>query len=155
MVDRIVDLRRGPTDGKIVAEHDVEPDHWYFQCHFQNDPVQPGCLGLDAVWQLLGFYCAACGASGSGRALGCQEVAFRGQIRPYDRIVRYEIDVRRFSMLRHSGAAVSIGDATVFVDDSPIYSIRGAKVGIFTSIAYDDYPNPSSRFARGGLMERV
>ena len=78
-------------------------DDWFFQCHFTRDPVQPGCLGVDAVWQLLGFYCVWAGALGSGRALGSGEIEFFGQIRPHDRLVRYEIDVRRYSELEGRG----------------------------------------------------
>ncbi len=152
MVDRVTSIERGSRKGKIIAEQDIRPDLWFFQCHFQGDPVQPGCLGVDAIWQLLGFYCLVNGAPGSGRALGCKGVEFNGQIRPYDKIVRYEIDVRRFSLLKDSGSAIVIGNGKVFVDDVQIYSMEGAKVGVFKDIAYSDYPNPDSEFARGGLM---
>jgi 3-hydroxyacyl-[acyl-carrier protein] dehydratase/trans-2-decenoyl-[acyl-carrier protein] isomerase len=115
--------------------------------------VQPGCLGVDAVWQLVGLYCAASGAAGSGRALGCKEVEFSGQIRPHDKVVRYEVDIRRFSLLKDSGSAVAIGTAKVFVDDELIYLIKDAKVGMFLGIAYTDYPARSER-SRGGIMDR-
>jgi len=152
MIDRITKVERGSRSGCIVAEMDVQVDAWFFQCHFLGDPVQPGCLGVDAVWQLLGFYCLANGAPGTGRALGCKAVEFLGQIRPYDKVVRYEVDIRRFSLLKDSGSAVVIGNARVYVDDEQIYTISDAKVGVFRDIAYEDYPNPNSRFARGGLM---
>ncbi|MGB5572538.1 MAG: bifunctional 3-hydroxydecanoyl-ACP dehydratase/trans-2-decenoyl-ACP isomerase, partial [Thermoanaerobaculia bacterium] len=84
MVDRIVEVSSKRARGRIVAERDVRFDDWFFQCHFLGDPVQPGCLGVDGVWQLLGFYCAWRGALGSGRALGCGEVEFAGQIRPFN-----------------------------------------------------------------------
>jgi 3-hydroxyacyl-[acyl-carrier protein] dehydratase/trans-2-decenoyl-[acyl-carrier protein] isomerase len=115
--------------------------------------VQPGCLGVDGVWQLVGLFCSASGAPGSGRALGCKEVEFSGQIRPYDKVVRYEVDIRRFSQLKESGSAVAIGSARVLVDGEAIYSIKDAKVGMFLGIAYDDYPARSER-SKGGLMDR-
>jgi 3-hydroxyacyl-[acyl-carrier protein] dehydratase / trans-2-decenoyl-[acyl-carrier protein] isomerase len=151
MVDRVTEIRRAGRQGRIVAERAVRLDDWFFQCHFTNDPVQPGCLGVDAVWQLLGFFCNWAGGLGSGRALGSGEIEFFGQIRPYDRVVRYEIDVRRYSELKASGSAIAIGDATVLVDDEPIYTIKGAKSGLFRGIAYTDYPHPG-RNARGGRL---
>jgi 3-hydroxyacyl-[acyl-carrier protein] dehydratase/trans-2-decenoyl-[acyl-carrier protein] isomerase len=131
----------------------VNLDDWFFQCHFLGDPVQPGCLGVDGVWQLLGFYCGWSGGLGSGRALGCGEVEFYGQIRPHDKVVRYEIDVRRYTQLANVGASMVIGDATLLVDDEAIYSVKRAKVGTFQRIDYADYPHPSER-SRGGKMER-
>ncbi len=151
MADRIDHISGGGRTGRIVAERDVRLDDWFFQCHFLGDPVQPGCLGVDGVWQLLGFYCAWSGALGTGRALGCGEVEFAGQIRPHDGIVRYEVDIVRYQELRRSGSAIAIGDARVLVDDAPIYSIQRAKVGVFKEIDYPDYPWPSER-ARGGRM---
>jgi 3-hydroxyacyl-[acyl-carrier protein] dehydratase/trans-2-decenoyl-[acyl-carrier protein] isomerase len=153
MIDRILEIRREGSRGRIVAERDVALDDWFFQCHFLRDPVQPGCLGLDGVWQLLGFFCAWCGGLGAGRALGCGEVEFSGQIRPRDRCVRTEIDVRRYTRIEHAGASLVIGDATLLVDDEPIYTIRRAKVGLFRDLEYADYPNASER-SRGGRMER-
>ncbi len=151
MVDRIEHLSRRGARGRIVAERDVRIDDWFFQCHFLGDPVQPGCLGVDGVWQLIGFYCAWNGALGTGRALGCSEVEFSGQIRPHDKVVRYEIDIVRYQDLPASGSAVAIGDATVLVDGEAIYEIKRAKVGVFRDIDYADYPFPSER-SRGGKM---
>ena len=151
MVDRILEIERDGNRGRLIAERDVHLDDWFFQCHFTNDPVQPGCLGLDAVWQLLGFYCTWAGGMGSGRALGCGEVEFAGQIRPRNEVVRYDIRVLRYAALAASGSAVVIGDATVLVDGEPIYEIKRAKVGLFQGIGYDDYPAPS-RNSRGGRM---
>jgi 3-hydroxyacyl-[acyl-carrier protein] dehydratase/trans-2-decenoyl-[acyl-carrier protein] isomerase len=153
MIDRILEIRRDGARGRIVAERDVHLDDWFFQCHFLGDPVQPGCLGVDGIWQLLGFYCGWCGGLGSGRALGCGEVEFFGQIRPHDRVVRYEIDVRRYTELSAVGASMVIGDATLLVDGEAIYTVSRAKVGTFQRIEYADYPNPSDR-SRGGKMER-
>lgn len=151
MVDRIEEISADGRRGRIVAEQDVELDAWFFHCHFLGDPVQPGCLGVDAVWQLVGFYCAWRGALGTGRALGCQEVEFAGQIRPHDAVVRYEIDIARYQELATS--AVAIGDARVLVDGSEIYTIRRAKVGVFRDIDYPDYPWPSENSRGGRLAE--
>jgi 3-hydroxyacyl-[acyl-carrier protein] dehydratase/trans-2-decenoyl-[acyl-carrier protein] isomerase len=151
MVDRISHISRRGNRGRIVAERDVRLDDWFFHCHFLGDPVQPGCLGVDGVWQLIGLYCSWRGALGSGRALGCAEVEFSGQIRPHDKVVRYEIDIVRYQDLPKSGSAVAIGDATVFVDDEAIYQIKRAKVGVFRDIDYADYPHQSVN-SRGGRM---
>jgi 3-hydroxyacyl-[acyl-carrier protein] dehydratase/trans-2-decenoyl-[acyl-carrier protein] isomerase len=153
MVDRVVTLERAGARGRIVGEQDIHLTDWFFQCHFRGDPVQPGCLGVDAVWQLIGLYCSAAGAAGSGRALGCKEVEFAGQIRPYNRVVRYEVDIRRFSLLPESGSAVAIGTARVLVDGEPIYVVRDAKVGTFRGIAYSDYP-ARSKNSVGGIADR-
>jgi 3-hydroxyacyl-[acyl-carrier protein] dehydratase/trans-2-decenoyl-[acyl-carrier protein] isomerase len=148
-----VELDRQGARGRIVGEQDIHFDDWFFQCHFRGDPVQPGCLGVDAVWQLVGLYCSAAGAPGSGRALGCKEVEFAGQIRPFDQVVRYEVDIRRFSLLKESGSAVAIGTAKVLVDGELIYTIKDAKVGLFRGIAYADYPARSAK-SKGGIMDR-
>jgi 3-hydroxyacyl-[acyl-carrier protein] dehydratase/trans-2-decenoyl-[acyl-carrier protein] isomerase len=153
MVDRIVEIEKNGPKGRIVGEQDVSLDDWFFQCHFDGDPVQPGCLGVDAVWQLLGFYCGCCGSVGRGRALGCKEIAFEGQIRPYNKLVRYDIDVRRYTVLQGGNASLIIGSGKVIVDDELIYTITDAKVGIFTGIGYPDYPLRSGN-AVGGIMKR-
>jgi 3-hydroxyacyl-[acyl-carrier protein] dehydratase/trans-2-decenoyl-[acyl-carrier protein] isomerase len=135
MVDRILEIeRRGANRGRMVAERDVHPDDWYFRCHFVGDPVQPGCLGVDGIWQLLGFYCAWNGALGTGRALGSGEIEFTGQIRPQNRLVRYEVDVVRYTNLAASGATIVIGDGRLSVDGEAIYAIKRAKVGIFKNV---------------------
>jgi 3-hydroxyacyl-[acyl-carrier protein] dehydratase/trans-2-decenoyl-[acyl-carrier protein] isomerase len=151
MIDRVVEIAREGRRGRVVAERDVRLDDWFFQCHFTNDPVQPGCLGVDAVWQLLGFFCTWSGGLGSGRALGCGEIEFSGQIRPHDAVVRYEIDVKRYQELRGSGSTIAIGDAVVSVDGEPIYELKRAKTGLFRGIGYRHYPNPGAN-ARGGRM---
>ncbi len=153
MIDRVVEITRNGPRGTIIGEQDIHLTDWFFQCHFRGDPVQPGCLGVDAVWQLVGLYTSSGGAPGSGRALGCKEVEFSGQIRPYNKTVRYEVNIRRFSMLKQSGSAVSIGDAKVLVDGELIYKIKGAKVGMFLGIAYPDYPKQSENSV-GGIMDR-
>lgn len=135
MVDRILEIERTSRQrGRMVAERDVHPDDWYFACHFVADPVQPGCLGVDGVWQLLGFYCAWNGAVGVGRALGSGEIEFSGQILPHNRLVRYEVEVVRYTELPASGAAMVIGDGRVLVDGKVIYAVQRAKVGIFRNL---------------------
>ena len=153
MIDRVVEITHDGPRGRIVAERDVRIDDWFFQCHFGGDPVQPGCLGVDAIWQLIGFYCGLRGGEGSGRALGCKEVEFSGQIRPHDKLVRYEIEIRRYSELKASGSAVAVGTGRVLVDGEHIYTIKDAKVGLFQGIAYPDYPHPSAN-STGGLLVR-
>lgn len=153
MFDRVTDLQSDGSKGSIVAEQDVRFDDWFFQCHFRLDPVQPGCLGVDAIWQLLGLYCSVRGSRGIGRALGCKEVEFFGQIRPHDELVRYEISVRRYAELRASGTAIAIGTGNVYVDDEHIYTVTDAKVGMFEGIRYADYPERSERSV-GGVMKR-
>jgi len=153
MIDRILEIRRDGHRGRVVAEQEVRLDAWFFQCHFLGDPVQPGCLGLDAVWQLVGFFCVWAGGLGAGRALGVGEVEFSGQIRPRDALVRYELDVVRFSRLAASGAAIAVADARVLVDGDPIYAMKRAKSGTFLEIDYPDYPSASAR-SRGGRIER-
>ena len=153
MLDRVTEIARKGNRGRCVAERDVNLDDWFFQCHFIGDPVQPGCLGVDGVWQLIGFFCNWAGGVGSGRALGCGEIEFFGQIRPHDRLVRYEVEIRRYTELPESGSAIAIGDATLLVDDEPIYSLKKAKVGLFRDLSYRDYPHRSEN-SKGGRLER-
>lgn len=153
MMDRVLEISHNGNRGRIVAEQDVLLDAWFFQCHFRGDPVQPGCLGVDAVWQLIGLYAGLRGARGAGRALGVGAVEFRGQIRPHNKIVRYEVDIRRYAELPSSGSALAIGSATVSVDGEAIYTLTDAKVGIFLDIRYGDYPFPSENSV-GGVMQR-
>jgi 3-hydroxyacyl-[acyl-carrier protein] dehydratase / trans-2-decenoyl-[acyl-carrier protein] isomerase len=153
MVDRVLEIERNGPRGRIIGEQEINVTDWFFHCHFRGDPVQPGCLGVDAVWQLVGLYIAAAGAPGSGRALGCKEVEFSGQIRPYNKVVRYEVEIRRFSQLKESGSAVAIGSARVLVDGELIYTVKDAKVGMFLGIAYPDYPARSDNSV-GGIMDR-
>jgi 3-hydroxyacyl-[acyl-carrier protein] dehydratase / trans-2-decenoyl-[acyl-carrier protein] isomerase len=149
MFDRIVDVQHCGNEGSIAAEQDIALDAWYFWCHFRNDPVQPGCLAVDAIWQLIGFYLMLRGVTGSGRALGCKEIDFGGQIRPHNRLVRYEVAIKRVSRFREASSAIAIGDGRVFVDGELIYTVRDARVGAFTGIQYSDYP-ARSRNSVGG-----
>lgn len=116
--------------GELVAELDVRPDLWFFQCHFESDPVMPGCLGLDAMWQLLGFHLGWLGHPGRGRALGVDEVKFTGQVLPSASLVRYHLDVRRVVA---RGLVLGIANGKVSVDGREIYEARNLRVGLFTS----------------------
>ncbi|MCE5281348.1 MAG: bifunctional 3-hydroxydecanoyl-ACP dehydratase/trans-2-decenoyl-ACP isomerase [Deltaproteobacteria bacterium] len=151
MLDRIVEISGDGRQGRIVAEQEIRLDAWYFQCHMPADPVQPGCLGVDAIWQLLGFYCVWRGALGSGRALGCGQVAFGGQVRPFNRLARYEVEIRRFTQLRESGASIAIGEGRALVDGELIAEVHEARSGVFQGIAYPDYPRRSANSV-GGRM---
>lgn len=153
MFDRVVEITHKGRRGRIIAEQDIHLDAWFFQCHFRNDPVQPGCLGVDAVWQLIGFYAVLRGAKGSGRALGAKEIEFFGQIRPHNKLVRYEIEIKRYSEIPSQGAAIAIGSAKVLVDGEEIYRINDAKAGIFKDIQYSDYPHLSANAMGGKLGE--
>ena len=133
MVDRVTHI--GDDDGlygkgSLVAELDIDPDLWFFKVHFVDDPVMPGCLGLDAMWQLVGFFLAATGGTGKGRALGCGEVKFSGQVLPTNKLVRYHLDIKR--VVRRK-LTMAIADARMEVDGREIYNARDLKVGLFTS----------------------
>jgi 3-hydroxyacyl-[acyl-carrier protein] dehydratase/trans-2-decenoyl-[acyl-carrier protein] isomerase len=133
MVDRItrISSEGGANDlGFIEAELDIRPDLWFFQCHFETDPVMPGCLGLDAMWQLIGFFLCWSGGPGRGRALGCGEVKFTGQVLPTAQLVRYRIDFKRVILRR---LYMGIADASLSVDGRQIYTATDLKVGLFTS----------------------
>ncbi len=132
MMDRIVNISDtgGEFDkGVIVAELDIDPSLWFFQCHFPGDPVMPGCLGLDAMWQLVGFFLGWKGGPGKGRALGVGEVKFTGQILPTAKKVTYTINLKRVIMRK---LIMGIGDGVVSVDGTPIYHATDLKVGLFT-----------------------
>lgn len=133
MFDRIMQIDRiGGSYGKgeIVAELDIRPDLWFFACHFQGDPVMPGCLGLDAMWQLVGFYLGWMGGLGKGRALGVGEVKFRGQVLPTAKKVTYRVDLKRVIMRK---LVMGIADASMDVDGKVIYEANDLRVGLFTS----------------------
>jgi len=132
MFDRIVSITDDGgkyNNGQMIAELDIREDLWFFDCHFEGDPVMPGCLGLDAMWQLLGFYLAWKGGIGRGRALGSNEVKFTGQVLPTAKKVTYIIDLKRVIMRK---LVMGIGDATMQVDGLPIYQAEDLKVGLFT-----------------------
>lgn len=132
MFDRIthIDDHSGSAGvGRIEAELDVHPELWFFGCHFHGDPVMPGCLGLDAMWQLVGFYLTWLGLPGRGRALGVGEVKFTGQVLPSARLVRYHIDIKR--VIRRK-LILAIGDARMSVDGRDIYQANDLRVGLFS-----------------------
>ncbi len=136
MVDRITEINEDGglfEKGYIRAELDISPEQWFFQCHFQGDPVMPGCLGLDAMWQLVGFYLAWRGAPGRGRALGCGEVKFTGQVLPSHRSLTYHIHLKRLVLRK---LVVGVADATMEADGREIYAGKDLKVGLFTSTEF-------------------
>jgi 3-hydroxyacyl-[acyl-carrier protein] dehydratase/trans-2-decenoyl-[acyl-carrier protein] isomerase len=133
MFDRITHIStEGGAYGKgvIQAEMDIRPDLWFFACHFESDPVMPGCLGLDGMWQLSGFYLPWLGEPGLGRALGVGEVKFTGQVLPTAKKLRYEIDIRR---VMRGKLRLVIADGKTFVDDRLIYAAENMRVGLFQS----------------------
>jgi len=133
MLDRIINIDDTGghfAKGEIVAELDVVPGLWFFDCHFTEDPVMPGCLGLDAMWQLIGFWLAWTGASGRGRALGVGEVKFQGQVLRESKLVRYHVEMKR---IIKRNIVMGLGDGTMDVDGRTIYHAKNLRVGLFTS----------------------
>ena len=131
MMDRITEITAdGGKFGKgyIQAELDIHPDQWFFQCHFLNDPVMPGSLGLDAMWQLVGFFLGWAGKPGKGRALQAGEVKFSGQVTPKIKQITYKIDMSRVIDRR---LVMGIGDAVMEADGKPIYTAKDLRVGLF------------------------
>lgn len=132
MFDRITSIADdGGKYGKghVIAELDISPDLWFFDCHFPNDPVMPGCLGLDAMWQLVGFFMTWGGSPGHGRALGAGQIKFSGQVKPDVKLVRYEIDIRR---AMRGKLVLGIGDGTMLADGRAIYEASDLRVGLFS-----------------------
>ena len=133
MFDRITQIStEGGHYGKglIRAELDIRPDLWFFTCHFESDPVMPGCLGVDGLWQLAGFYLPWLGEPGLGRALGVGQVKFTGQVLPTAKLICYEIDIRR---VMRGKLALVIADGRMLVDGREIYTASDLRVGLFTS----------------------
>ncbi len=131
MFDRITQVTEDGGEhgkGQIRAELDVHPDLWFFPCHFPGDPVMPGCLGVDALWQLLGFFLGWVGGTGKGRALGVGEVKFTGMVVPTVKKVEYVVDVRRVILRKLKLAAA---DGVLKADGEPVYSASDLRVGLF------------------------
>ncbi len=132
MFDRITEINDNNgafNKGSLKAELDIKDDLWFFDCHFKEDPVMPGCLGLDAMWQLVGFYLGWLGNPGKGRALGVGAVKFTGEVLQNVKNVRYEIDMKK--IMSPGGTTVGLANGTVFADDKKIYSAESLKVGLF------------------------
>ena len=131
MFDRIIDIdATGGAAGKgtMLAELDIDPSLWFFDCHFIGDPVMPGCLGLDAMWQLVGFFLGWSGAPGRGRALGVGDVKFTGEVTPKTKKVVYKIELKRVILRR---LVMGIGDGVLEADGNPIYTAADLRVGLF------------------------
>jgi 3-hydroxyacyl-[acyl-carrier protein] dehydratase/trans-2-decenoyl-[acyl-carrier protein] isomerase len=131
MFDRISEIREeggGGGKGMVRAELAVRPDLWFFSCHFKGDPVMPGCLGLDALWQLLGFFLGWLGGEGRGRALGVGEVKLSGMVLPHVKLIEYGVDLKR---IMRSKLVLGIGDGWLKADGETIYQAANLKVGLF------------------------
>ena len=132
MFDRITNIQESKgiySKGLVEAELDIKKKMWFFDCHFKEDPVMPGCLGLDAMWQLVGFFLGWKGEPGKGRALGVNSVKFTGEVLKNSKIARYKVDMKR--ILKKEGAVVGLADGTLFSDNKPIYEAENLKVGLF------------------------
>ena len=134
MFDRITNIQSNKgkySKGLVEAELNIKKDMWFFDCHFKEDPVMPGCLGLDAMWQLVGFYLGWLGEPGKGRALGVNAVKFTGEVLKNVKIARYQVDMKR--ILKKEGAVVGLADGILFADNKSIYEAENLKVGLFKS----------------------
>jgi len=130
MIDRVVHVSSTGgryNKGELIAEFDIHPDLWFFKCHFPGDPVMPGCLGVDALWQGLGFFLAWAGYEGKGRALGVGDVRFFGEVLPTAKKVRFHLHIRRVIL---KDIVLGVADGEVYVDDEQIYSAKSIKTGL-------------------------
>jgi 3-hydroxyacyl-[acyl-carrier protein] dehydratase/trans-2-decenoyl-[acyl-carrier protein] isomerase len=130
MMDRITEISLGGGafgKGHVVGELDIEPGLWFFDCHFRGDPVMPGCLGLDAMWQVIGFWLGWSGSPGKGRALGVGEVRFRGDVTPRTRLVRYEVEMRQ---VRRGRLVLGVANGRLLADGACVYTATDLKVGL-------------------------
>lgn len=138
MFNRITEISdEGGKYGKgfVKAELNINPDLWFFACHFETDPVMPGCLGLDALWQLTGFFLGWAGLRGTGRALGVGQVRFSGQIFPTAKLISYHVDLKRVLSTR---LILGVGDGVIFCDGEPIYQANDLRVGLFENTSVED-----------------
>jgi len=134
MFDRITSISESDGEygkGGLTAELDINPDLWFFDCHFNEDAVMPGCLGLDAMWQLVGFFLGWIGEPGKGRALGVNSVKFTGEVLKNVKIAKYQVDMKR--ILKKEGAVVGLADGILYADQKAIYETENLKVGLFKS----------------------
>ena len=134
MFDRISKINENDGEfkkGSLSAELDVKKDLWFFDCHFKDDPVMPGCLGLDAMWQLVGFFLGWLGNPGKGRALGVGTVKFTGEVLQNIKLVKYKIDMKK--VMSPGGTTVGLANGVVYADDKKIYTAESLKVGLFKS----------------------
>ena len=132
MFDRITNIEENSgifKKGIVQAELDIKDKMWFFDCHFKEDPVMPGCLGLDAMWQLVGFFLAWIGEPGKGRALGVNNVKFTGEVLKNVKIARYQVDIKR--ILKKKGTVVGLADGILYADNKAIYEAENLKVGLF------------------------
>jgi 3-hydroxyacyl-[acyl-carrier protein] dehydratase/trans-2-decenoyl-[acyl-carrier protein] isomerase len=130
MMDRITEISLSGGDfgkGHIIGELDITPSLWFFSCHFPSDAVMPGCLGLDAMWQMIGYWLGWSGSPGKGRAIGVGEVKLEGQITPKTSLVRYEVNMRR---VRRGRLVLGIADGRVFSDDACVCLAKDMRVGL-------------------------
>ena len=132
MFDRIINIEEKNgiyNKGIVQAELDIKDRMWFFDCHFKDDPVMPGCLGLDAMWQLVGFFLGWTGEPGKGSALGVNSVKFTGEVLKNVKIARYQVDIKR--ILKKKGTVVGLADGILYADDKAIYEAENLKVGLF------------------------
>ena len=132
MIDRINSIQENGgmfNRGELKAELDIKPELWFFECHFPGDPVMPGCLGLDAMWQLLGFFMGWNGCQGQARASGCGNIKFRGEILPDCKMVRYHIHIQKITHVRNVAVGLALGE--VFADERKVYVAQDLKVAVY------------------------